>query len=272
MRSPGAIVLRFLVLAAAIAAVLSDDDPAAEVKKHDVRTWAPPRTKPQSDAQAAALVDREPENVQGNTRRNRYVPSLAQLAAFRAARNEHGQTTMEANPLMQYVTGRPGLRHPSTDELIQWVSHKWGHPTDWIRAQMVVESHWFQGHLGDRRTVPPAWYGRYPAFARVPGGDQVYESLGIAQVKWRPDGSVGAGTEPLRWKSTAFNLDTYAATVRYYYDGDCNWCTGGYGAGQAWNSVGAWYSPHPWANANALRYVRKVRQALKDRAWTRIER
>jgi hypothetical protein len=272
MRSPGAIVLRFLVLAAAIAAVLSDDDPAAEVKKHDVRTWAPPRTKPQSDAQAAALVDREPENVQGNTRRNRYVPSLAQLAAFRAARNEHGQTTMEANPLMQYVTGRPGLRHPSTDELIQWVSHKWGHPTDWIRAQMVVESHWFQGHLGDRRTVPPAWYGRYPAFARVPGGDQVYESLGIAQVKWRPDGSVGAGTEPLRWKSTAFNLDTYAATVRYYYDGDCNWCTGGYSAGQAWNSVGAWYSPHPWANANALRYVRKVRQALNDRAWTRIGR
>ena len=135
---------------------------------------------------------------------------------------------------------------------------------------MFVESRWRQGYRGDLTAVSPDWYGRYPGFSRAPGGDQVYQSLGIAQVKWRPDGSVGAGTEPLRWKSTAFNLDDYAATIRYYYDGYCDWCTPGYGAGQAWNSVGAWYSPNPWANASALSYVRKLRQVLKDRAWNRI--
>jgi hypothetical protein len=260
------------VLAAAIAAVFSDDDPAAGAKSRDQHAWALPGTTPRSDVRAAARVDREPENVRGNARRNRYVPSRAQLAAFRAAGNDAGETTMEANPLTQYVTGRPGLRHPSTDDLIQWVSHKWGIPTDWIRAQLFVESHWRQTHLGDLRPVPPSWYGSYPAFSRVPRSNRVYQSLGIAQVKWRPDGSVGAGTEPLRWKSTAFNLDDYAATIRYYYDGACDWCTPGYGAGQAWNSVGAWYSPNPWANADALRYVRKLRHVLKDRAWTRIGR
>ena len=135
---------------------------------------------------------------------------------------------------------------------------------------MFVESRWRQSHLGDLRAVPPDWHGRFPRFSRAPGGDQVYESLGIAQVKWRPDGSVGAGTEPLRWKSTAFNLDYYAATIRFYYDGDCGWCTPGYSAGQNWNSAGAWFSPHPWANANAFMYFRKVRKVLKDRAWTRI--
>jgi hypothetical protein len=270
MRWPGAIVLGLLVLAAAIAAALSDDDPAAGVKSRNEPAWASPRTTPRSDARAAARVTRRAEAVPGNKKPNRYVPSLAQLAAFRAAKNDSGQTTVEANPLTRYVTGRSGLRRPSTDELIQWVSHKWRIPTDWIRAQMFVESHWRQSHLGDLRAIPPDWYRRYPGFSRVPGGDQVYESLGIAQVKWRPDGSVGAGTEPLRWKSTAFNLDDYAATIRYYYDGACDWCTPGYGAGQAWNSLGAWYSPHPWANANALTYVRKVRKVLKDRAWTRI--
>ena len=267
-----AIVLLFLAIAAAIAAVLSDDDPAAGAKSRDERAWASPGTKPRSDARAAARVTRKPETVPGNKKRNRYVPSLAQLAAFRAARNDSGQTTVEANPLTQYVTGRPGLRHPSTDELIQWVSHKWRIPTDWIRAQMFVESHWRQSHLGDLTGVPPDWYGRYPGFSRAPGGDQVYQSLGVAQVKWTPDGSVGAGTEPLRWKSTAFNLDDYAATIRYYYDGACDWCTPGYSAGQAWNSVGAWYSPNPWGNADALRYVRKLRHVLEDRAWTRIGR
>jgi len=261
-----------LVLGAAIAAVLSDDDPAAGVKSRGERAWGSPRTQPRSDVRAAALVVREPEDVRGNARPNRYVPSRAQLAAFGAERNNHGQTTVEANPLTQYVTGRPGLRHPSTGELIQWVSRKWRIPTDLIRAQMFVESRWRQGYRGDLTAVPAGWYGRYPGFSRVPGGDQVYQSLGIAQVKWRPDGSVGAGTEPLRWKSTAFSLDDYAATIRYYYDGACDWCTPGYSAGQAWNSVGAWYSPNPWANANALSYVRRLRQVLKDRAWTRIGR
>ena len=99
---------------------------------------------------------------------------------------------------------------------------------------MTHESDLSMGQLGDRRSVSANGYAQYPGPARISGTDQVYESMGIAQVKWIPDGSVGAGTEPLRRESTAFNLDFYAATIRYYYDGDCNWCGPDYGSGQAW--------------------------------------
>jgi hypothetical protein len=262
-----ATILGCVTLVFAITAPVScSDEQAGSANSRDLRGWRSPGAKPRSDARATARVVRAPESVPGNSRANRYVPSRAQLASFRGATDETGQTTTTANRLLRYVTGRPRLRKPSTEMLIQWASHKWGIPTDLIRAQMFVESKWRQSHLGDLEQVPPSWYVRYPAFARVTGG-QVYQSLGIAQVKWTPNGKVGAGTEPLRWKSTAFNLDYYAATIRYYYDGACHWCTGGYGPGQAWNSVGAWYSPNPWANPDARRYAGRVRQALEDRPW-----
>jgi hypothetical protein len=238
-------------------------------RTNDVLAWAAPGTKPLPDAAAAAQVTRDPENVRANGTANRYQPSDSQLRAFRTARNSNGQTEVQFNPLMRFVTGRPGIRNPSTDELVQWVARKWGIPTDWLRAQLVVESRWRQSQLGDPARVPAGWFSRYPELARLAPG-RVYQSLGVAQVKWIPDGSVGAGTEPLRWRSTAFNLDFYAATVRYYYDGLCGWCTRGYGAGQAWNSIGAWYSPEPWSSPAARRYVEAVRRALADRAWTSL--
>lgn len=232
-------------------------------------TWAAPRTRPLSDAQAAALVRREPETRPANALANDYVPSASELAAFYCAVNQQGQTTLRANPLNRYVDGRDGLRAPSTDELIQWVAHKWTIPEDWIRADMAEESWWRMSTLSDRATVSSSWYGLYPATARISASSDVYESMGIAQIKWRPDGSDGAGTEPLRWKSTAFNLDYYAASVRYFYDGDCSWCGAGYGRGQQWNSIGAWYSPYPWANSGALSYIQSVQSTLSQRPWER---
>jgi hypothetical protein len=268
-RGRDAFALILLALAAAIVTVGALHDPTADAKTRAVRAWGPPGASPARDLRAAARVTPTPEAVPGNRRPNRYAPTRAQLEAFRAASNDHGQTATEFNPLTRYVTGRPRLRTPSTDELIQWVSRKWRIPTNWIRAQLFLESRWRQKQLGDPAMVPPDWYVRYPARARIPGGDRVFQSLGIAQVKWIPDGSVGAGTEPLRWRSTAFNLDYYAATLRYYYDGACDWCSPGYGAGQAWNSIGAWYWPEPWANVRARSYVRRVRHVLEHRAWTR---
>ncbi|MGZ4201063.1 MAG: hypothetical protein ACXVRH_03275 [Thermoleophilaceae bacterium] len=217
----------------------------ASPKTNDVTAWSPPGTRPLPDWRAAALVTPDPETVPANLGANRRVPSRAELAEFRATRNNQGQTVVQFNPLMRYVTGRPRIDDASTDQLIQWVSHKWGIPTDLIRAQMAMESRWRQSQLGDRRSVRLSAYERYPTFARIPETHDVYQSLGIAQVKWIPDGSVGAGSEPLRWQSTAFSLDYYAATIRYYYDGLCNWCGPGYRRGQAWNSVGAWFSPEP---------------------------
>jgi hypothetical protein len=132
---------------------------------------------------------------------------------------------------------------------------------------MVIESSWRQSTLGDRATVPPSWYGQYPPQARIAGTSDVYQSMGISQIKWQPDNSLHTGTEPLRWKSVAFNLDFYGATVRYYYDGLCDWCAPGYSAGQDLNSIGAWFNPHPWLNAAQLSYIARVTATLADRTW-----
>jgi hypothetical protein len=247
--------------------LLGGDGEGRVTEAHRVVNWSPPGKRPISDAKAAALVTPVSESVGANAAANRVVPTRAQLAAFRSAKTAEGQTTVQYNRLTQYVTGHPvGLETPSTDELIQWVAHKWGIPTNLIRAQIAVESHGRQGFRGDRETVPAQWYGRYPQHARIPGGREVYESLGIAQVKWTPDGKIGAGTEPLRWRSTAFSLDYFASTLRYYYDGLCVWCGPGYQAGDSWNSAGAWFSPAPWANDRTRTYIRELQQALRNRS------
>ena len=264
-----------LVLLAALASValLAAELPRATThgaRERDVSAWTSPNARPLSDSQAAALVTRRPETRPANAVANRYVPGAAELAAFHAAQGRARRTGGLDNPLTAYVTGRSGIVHPSTDDLIQWVSHKWGIPTDWIRADMVVESDWKQSQRGDLTTVSAPHYALYPGFSRVAGSSNVYASLGIAQVKWLTDGSVGPGTEPLRWQSTAFNLDYFAATVRYYYDGYCSWCEGRYHAGQRWNSIGAWDSPQPWEDAKSRAYISVVQAALDGRAWTHL--
>ena len=232
-------------------------------------TWAPVGSLPLADATAAARVTHVAENRAQNAAANTYVPTDAELIAFQNAKNQYGQTNLQISPLAKHVTGRSGLSNPSTDDLVQWAAHKWGIPEDWIRAQMTVESWWNQSALGDRTAVSPEWYLLYPAQARIQGTSDVMQSMGVMQVRWIPDGSVGTGTEPLRWKSVAFNLDYYASIIRYYYDGYCSWCTAGYAAGQAWASIGAWYSPYPWNNVDAQNYTARVQTNLADRTWAR---
>jgi hypothetical protein len=201
------------------------------------------------------------ENRPGNVDENSYRPSAAELSAFRTGRvDRYGRTMLAFNPLTAYVTG--GFSG-TTDEIFQWAAHKWGIPEDVVRAVAVTESRWNMSQLGDRRTVTDP--SIYPSFSRVTGTSDVYESLGIMQVKWNPD--THWGTEPLRWKSTAFNVDYWAATVRYYYDGRCDWCSSGYSAGQAWQSVGAWYNPSPWSSGSTG-YVDTVKTYAANRPWT----
>jgi hypothetical protein len=223
-------------------------------------SWAAVGAPPLTDAQAASLVTHKPEQRPANTTANDYVPTNAQLEAFHLA-------ARASDPLSPYVDGRDGLKAPSTDDLIQWAAHKWGIPEDWLRAQYVQESYWRQSTLGDRSGVPLSWYVLYPLVAQIPSSSEVYESMGISQVKWKPDGSQAPGTEPLRWLSTAFNIDYEASIVRYYYDGYCSWCTSGYTAGQQWNSIGAWFEPYPWGNSMQLAYERRVQERLAEKPW-----
>jgi hypothetical protein len=238
----------------------------AAVRSGPQTAWTSPTALPLSDSAAAAQVSHQPETRPKNAGANNYVPSDAELQAFRSATDQSGQTPAQYNALDAYVDGRDGLSNPSTDDLIQWTAHKWGIPEDWIRAEMVVESNWNQSGVGDFATVSSSCYSQYPSVAQA-GNNGVYSSLGMPQIRWAPPGCGGGwqGTEPLRWKSTAFALDFYAAQIRYYYDGRCNWCNPGYSAGQQWNSIGAWFNPSPWGNSG--NYTQSVQQKLANRTW-----
>lgn len=265
---------------------------AVRPEKHPQTRWAPcnrnARTmkvstfRPLSDRRAAAFVTREPEIRRSNAKPysiagkpyaslNAYTPTAAQLHAFRNAKTSAGQPVEQFNPYLKYVDGLDGLRNPSTDDLIQWAAHKWGIPENWLRAEYVQESYWNGFQLGDEATVSRSWYKLYPYQARVPHSLSVYQSLGITQVKWIPDGSVGAGTEPLRWRSTAFNIDYQAAMVRFYYDNPdgarTSWGDGTYAPCEKWASIGGWFEPYPWHNGGQQQYIREVQQYLRDRDW-----
>jgi hypothetical protein len=232
-------------------------------------TWAPIGSGPQmTDAQAAACVQNQPENRttggpngNGNISYNNYVPTALQETAWHSA-----LAVQEHTPEVNAVDGLDGVTNPSTDDLIQWASYKWGIPVDWIRAEAVVETDWRQWDTGDEMTVSDPL--DYPPLAQG-GGDNVYRSLGLLQISWTTAAAdFGVGTEPLRWESTAFNLDFYASVIRWYYDGHCSWCGSGYGAGQQWQSIGAWFEPTPWNNSGAQSYVNEVKADLSSKPWT----
>ncbi|MBW3538121.1 fibronectin type III domain-containing protein [Candidatus Parcubacteria bacterium] len=265
---------------------------------------------PLSDSAAAALITRQPETRPKNATpyiiggvsyqaANSYVPTTTEISAFQNSKNRWNETVVTSNPYSKYVTGNSTLTNPSTDDLIQWAAHKWGIPEDWLRAQYAQESWWNHFGLGDlydlsqakdytsdpRNGVAPSsdtvssWYSQEPAQAKYPDPakpnppyPQVYESLGITQVRFKPNLETGAGTEPLRWKSTAFNIDLQAAGVRFYYDDPggkrTSWGDTTYVRCQDWNSIGGWFSPYPWGNSGQLDYVSKVQNNLSNRVWT----
>lgn len=294
----GRVFIAGVLLAAVIAIVfwqsLATPTVAAVLfrEKHPQTSWAacnrnahnraPSTFKSLSDQAAASLVTHEPETRPYNARSytlngvrypaaNDYVPSTAEIARFRRSKTSAGQPVVQFNPYDQYVDGRDGIPHPSTDDLIQWAAHKWGIPEDWLRAEYVHESYWNQYMLGDATPVSGSSYNRYPSQSRIAHTSEVYQSLGITQVRWAPDGSLNAGSEPLRWLSTAFNIDEQVATLRFYYDNPSGsrtaWNDASYRPCQMWNSVGGWFRPYPWNSGDQQTYARDVQQIVAQRGW-----
>jgi hypothetical protein len=240
----------------------------------DRTTWATTSQTftPANDQAASALVKRTPELWTQNTARNAYFPSNAELALFNAQLTS--QEDPSSNPFFHLVTGRCYLSDPTTDELIQWAAHKWGIPTDRLRAEMHLESKWSMDMKGDRLTMPTLdLYNANPPQARIVGGLDVWQSLGIAQVKWdpRPELDLGPGAEPLRWKSTAFNIDFCCAQVRFMLDDPgnhrTNWGDSSYVRGQYDVCQGGWFNPYPWRNAPMLDYVANIDARVDDKPW-----
>lgn len=239
-----------------------------------ITSWRAEGSLPISDQEAAAQVYPEAERRAENTSANHYCPTDAELAAFHSAKDRYGLSESAPgttfNTYRMYVDGR---FTGTTEEIIQWAAHKWGIPEDWLRAQYAVESWWRQDAKGDRTTVsdPQA----YPEFSRVAGTSDVFQSLGITQVRWAPDGSLNAGAEPLRWESTAFNADLQGATLRYYYDDPggrrSGWGDSSYKPGDPWLSLGGWFQPYPWDNDGQRAYIKKVQNYLSQRIWEQAD-
>lgn len=170
----------------------------------------------------------------GNARPNRKVPSGEELRAFRSK-------AAVSSP--ELVTGR---FTGTTDQILRWAAAKWGYDPDIVRAVAYVESRWRMQFAGD-------------------GG----VSHGLMQVK----ATAHPGTYPLSTKSTAFNVDYWAAVVRDYFDGRSAWLNDvergqRYAAGDLWGSIGAWYAGR-WHTANAEEYIREVKRALAQKPWRR---
>lgn len=269
-RTIAAVTIAALLAAAVAAGVLGATAPITRLRfaaaRSEQTSWRPVGSLPLSDAEAAARVVPRPEQVPENKAANEYVPSEAELAAFHQAERPTGWI------YSAYVTGRPGLVKPTTDELIQWAAAKWGIPTEWLRALCYGESNWRQSHVTDQRRVPKSWYTLYPPQARIAGSneEEVYESMGITSLKWTPEGQEPPGTEPLRWKSTAFNLDFLGSQLRYYYNGLATWIKDGYRAGEAWNSVAAWFEPTPWKGSQQAWYIAYLQRILREKPWLSV--
>jgi Transglycosylase SLT domain len=188
----------------------------------------PPRSVILSDSQAACLVQRSGfEPRSDNFQANHTVPTAAQLRAFRA---------VNFNPYRNRVTGD---FTGTTDEILQWAAWKWGIGPNVLRAVAVEESYWRQDAVGDNGL-----------------------SFGLMQVKR----TAHPGTWPLSQQSTAFNVDYYGAMLRYYYDGLATWLGAGYGTGDLWGSVGAWFQGK-WHTRPADGYAGGVRIHMGQQTW-----
>ena len=194
-----------------------------------------------TDAEAASHVRRSSwEPRAQNYTANHRAPTGAELAVFHVAQANLDEWNV--NPYAQQVTGD---FTGTTDEIIQWAAWKWGIDEDVLRAVATAESWWKQDGVGQ---------------------DGRYYSYGIMQVL-----NAYAGTDPLARVSTAFNVDFYAAQLRFVFDGKNRWFNDvahgqTYGPGDVWGSVASWYAGAWWTDP-AVGYIDTVKGYLATRDW-----
>lgn len=210
---------------------------------------------PLSDSTAAAYVAQTAERIAGNATANAYY-NASEVTTY--------QATNAGDHYLDNVTGNyvDPAGTPTTSEILQWGAAKWGIPLVILKAMAERESSWVQAAMGDREDGVDA--SQYPVQSRI-DSDSVYESLGLMQIKWQPDGSPNPGTEPLRWKSTAFNVDYTGARLRYFFDG-----FGPGTGGEERNSIGAHFtggSSGNWGDASSDTYSQNNLNTVGAKPW-----
>jgi hypothetical protein len=216
------------------------------------------------DAAAAAKVHRsawEPRSANA-TANHTVAPSTFKVAGYSGMVN-HAK-----------VFGRvTGNYRGTTDEIIQWAAVKWGLPDNVIRAEAVAESAWYQNLHRGRQPVADHGYGDFGVCGGSPPasgyGAQGPSSFGVMQVKWctmKDANAPGYGPWPWVERSTAYDLDFYAAVIRGCFEGWDTWLGATYHRGDLWGCVGRWFSG-AWHDPAAERYIVKVKSAYTHRPW-----
>lgn len=221
---------RLITLLLGLALLALPNAASADGQKTKPVGWGPRTSKAAAKMVDLSRWEPRPENRKANHR----VPGKKLLRAWRK-RSEM--------PYRNFVDGR---FRGTTDEIIQWASHKWGIDTETMRAVAATETWWVNSFRGDE-------------------GD----SFGLYQVR-RPYHC---------WNQcriaryfTAFNADYYGGIIRSYYDGTQTWLntvSGNgkpYKAGDLQGSMGAWYSGRWWPEGVNV-YLDRVAQYKAEQVW-----
>jgi len=144
----------------------------------------------------------------------------------------------------------------TTEDLLRWVSCKWGFDEDFVRARAWTESSWRVTTAGDETDDV--------ALCSLIGLDApCSQSYGLLQVK----GTVHEGTFPYSFQSSAWGLDYAMAWQRACLEGSFVWLEEqGYEAGDEAGCAGSWFSGE-WYDEGALGYLDDVNANLASRPW-----
>jgi hypothetical protein len=224
------------------------------------QTGAPPAGIPRSDATCAAAVQPAAEVVPQNATANHTVPSSPSDVDWGTALN---YWTKWVNDYRNAVTG--GYTG-TTDEILQWVSCKWGIDVNLIRADAWVESRWVQslvaGGCGSGASEGEGSYGILQVTSKDCSGDWVI------------------GGWPYVQDDTALDADIWGARLRACFDGAFynggSWLYNGQTIAQViaqngedyamWGCIGSWYSGH-WYDSGAQSYIATVQSAYASEPW-----
>jgi hypothetical protein len=196
------------------------------------------------------------ENRPQNTTANHTVPSDPSAVRWSSALDYWTGFTADRERVTGADTG-------TTDEILQWVSCKWGIDVNIVRADAAVESNWVQSTVGDNCGVT---------------GEASY---GILQVKNEDcSGASVHGGWPYTQNDTGLDADYWGARLRACLDGAFynggTWLYGGQTIAQIisahgedyalWGCIGAWYSGN-WYDAGAQSYISRVQSDLASHPW-----
>jgi autotransporter family porin len=223
------------------------------------QTGSPPAGIPRSDATCASVVPSEAEVRPQNATANHTVPPSPASVTWSPNLSYWTKFIADRDDVTGDYTG-------TTDQILEWVSCKWGIDVDLIRADAWVESGWYQSTMGNNcGTAGEASYGVLQVMNKNCSGDWVN------------------GGYPYTQDDTALDADYWGADIRACYDGAFynggSWLYNGQTIAQViaqhgdpyalWGCIGFWASG-AWYTSGAQTYINTVQSDYTSQPWRSI--